>query len=55
MSQPLGKLNPALVAWWLGALHGALGMLGEGAQTLSMPPALVHFVQVADPSTHFQN
>ena len=36
-----------------GGLHGGLGMLEEGAQTLSMPPALVHFVQVIGSSTGF--
>jgi len=36
-----------------GGLCGALGMLEEGAQTLSMPSALVHFIQVSGSSTDF--
>lgn len=34
-------------------LRGALGVLEEGAQTLSASPALVYFVQVTSSSTHF--
>lgn len=52
MSQAPGELNPVLSHGGQG-LHWALGMLAEGAQILSMPPALVHFVS-AHPQT-FQN
>lgn len=34
-------------------LRGALGVLEEGAQSLSVSPALVHFVQVTSSSTDF--
>lgn len=34
-------------------LRGALGMLEEAAQTLSVPPALVHFVQLIGSSMDF--
>lgn len=52
MSQALGALSPELWHDGRGA-PWALGVLEEGAQTLPLPPALVHLLQVLGSSTDF--